>query len=292
MADHIVVSGSSAAYFPLLQDLIISSAPARKRHRSALGILDFGLPEHAVTWLVAQGAVVVRIDAVLAALPEIWRPPSFLPYVTRPMLDTYFPGHGTILWLDADTWFQDAEALDAFIEGAARTDLTIVAERHPGYRYQAWLQAWMLKHFIAGYGVRRGLWLMTRSHLNAGAFALRTSAPHWALWKKNYAIAFDRTGRALPHDQFALNQIVYENYPDARILPAMWNWIGDRGPPYWDDAKRCFCTPDASHEPIRIMALAGPAKRLNYRVPKLGGGFVETNLRFAAFEKLRGDTIG
>lgn len=284
MTASIFISGSSARYFPFLRDLVTSSEPARRRLGVALGVLDFGMPDDALAWLAGRGAEIVRIRSILAQLPEAQQRTEFLPYVTRPRLADLFPAYERILWFDADTWFQTDDALDPFVE--PRSGLTIVAEVHRSYRFQAWLQAWMIKHFVTGYGPARGLWLHSKPHLNAGAFALPRDAPHWPRWKALYDRAFARTGRALPHDQFALIQTAYQFERERHILPAMWNWIADRGPPIWDDTAHVFCTP--LREPIRVMALAGPAKTATYRVPRVGGGFVETRLNFEAYARLRG----
>lgn len=287
MVKTIIVSGADAKYFHLLQDMITSSHAAREQHGAALGVLDFGLaPEH-LAWLRSRDARIVSMGEIIAVLPEAMHRLEFLPYAARAMLADLFPGFSLLIWLDADLWLQDDGALDAFVAGADTAGLAMVAERHQGYRFQAWLQAWIAKHFLAGYGPVRGLWLFTRPHLNVGAFAMQAGAPHWAQWRHAFAAAFRRSGRAIPHDQFALNQIVHQHHATVQILPAPWNWICDRGPPVWDGARGCFCTPDPSREPIRIMHLAGPAKDTTYRLRRSDGGTVETGLRMADYVRLR-----
>lgn len=243
--------------------------------------LDLGLEAQGKAWLAAQEVTVVaprhRFD--LASGYPAWQDA----YLAQPFLREILPGWDVYLWIDADIWFQDGRAVAAFLAGAAECGFAIATERTPSYRLQPWLQGWMAKHFVRGFGLGAGLWLSTRPHLNSGLYALRADAPHWGRWLDEYAAAIRRTGDASPHGQFALNRLVYGTHPGGARMPAALldpgtNWICDRGIPMWNDAAQAFCEPRAPYRIISAMHLAGPGKRTAYDIRRTGGGRFRTRL--------------
>jgi hypothetical protein len=107
------------------------------------------------------------------------------------------------------------------------------------------------------------------------------------LWRKRLAAAALRSGQIAPHDQFAFNQIVYQDGVPTRILPPELNWIPDRGPPAWDASKRLLVTPDDAHRPLGFVHLAGDSgKGKQCRLRILEGGFIDTELRYSSLRPL------
>jgi hypothetical protein len=135
---------------------------------------------------------------------------------------------------------------------------------------------------VLDYGALRGTWLLTKPHLNAGIFAMRHDAPHWRAWATRYEAAMRRTGKITPHDQFALNQAIYQDRLDTAILPPSANWICDRGVPMWNDEEHCFCEPYAPFAKISAVHLAGPGKRTVYSIRRTGGASFRTLIRYGA----------
>jgi hypothetical protein len=197
-------------------------------------------------------------------------------FLARPFLPDYFPGKDVYLWIDSDVWLQDPEVVDAYVSGAMRHGLAITHESEPCYRFQPRLFGWTAKHFLLGYGIGRGAYLLTRKHVNAGFFAIHHAAPHWHDWARRYHAAIRRTGLLVPHDQFALNQALHTRtatHPDPLLLDPLHNWICDRGVPMWHDDLKLFCEPHPPYRAIRALHLAGPAKRTAYRIRRSGGGY-------------------
>ncbi|MET3925010.1 hypothetical protein [Devosia sp. 2618] len=90
------------------------------------------------------------------------------------------------------------------------------------------------------------------------------------------------TGRAAPHDQFALNAAIHlENLP-TRFMEPTYNWICDLATPKWDAELGRFVRPVAPHRPIHVMHLAGPAKAREFDVDVIGGGGRRGKLLFGA----------
>ena len=242
--------------------------------------LDLGLDPDDLAWLAAAEVEVRSARHGFDVPPHpAWQDA----YLAQPFLRDLLPGWDVYLWIDADIWFQDGRAIAAFLAGAAESGFAIAHERCPDYRHQPWLQAWMAKHFVRGFGLVPGLWLTLRPHLNSGLYALRADVPLWEAWTEAFAAAIRRTGDATPHGQFAMNRLVHGRLPGAARLPAAllepWaNWICDRGVPMWNDEARAFCEPRAPWRTISALHLAGPGKRETYRIHRTGGGSFLTRL--------------
>lgn len=277
--DWILIAAADSGYYLLLVDMIASVRAQRGLEDAPIVVFDLGLdalqreaPSRAGIRLIVPHW---HFDLERAGLPR-----HHLGLLIRPFLRDYLPGYRRYLWLDADAWLQDGAAIDRLLAGAAATGLAIAHEREPSYRFQAWLQAWTLKHFALGCGVLAGPWLMTRPHLNAGIFCLAAEAPHWARWQAHLKRALDRTGCIAPYDQFALNAAVHGDGSPATLLDPIDNWICDRGPPLWDGAAKRFCRPRAPFTPIAILHLAGPAKSTRYSLATRDGGRIEAALTY------------
>jgi lipopolysaccharide biosynthesis glycosyltransferase len=283
----ILISGCDENYFDLLAELIDSLNEARRARAIDLGIMNYGLTTAQVAWLEGRGGRVVK---------PIWRlnTPSnrhdekSLIFASRLFFPEEFPGYDIYFWIDSDAWLQESSSLDIFIEGADSHGAAVVAEHHPSYRFQPRLTWRNLKSFIRGYGIRRGLWLFSQPHINLGVFAIKNDAPHWTKWRQRLVAAAARTGKIAPHDQFAFNQIVYEDKLPTMILAPEWNWIVDRAPPCWSASTGRFVTPDTKRRPIGIVHLAGPAaKGRSYTVPRLDGASMNLELRYSTFGRLQ-----
>ncbi len=275
----LAISSADAAYFELLRDMVLSVEQQRALPPMEFAFFDLGLTQPQLEWLRSHG------DRILTPrshfdLPAGAATPVLLSFLVRPFLRSYAPGFDVYLWIDSDVWLQSPDALLAMIAGAQQHGMAIAHENETGYRFQPWLFLWTAKHFLIGYGPARGVWLLSRPHLNAGIFAIARDAPHWDAWAERYRVAFERTGRLTPHDQFALNQAIYQGHLDVAILPASANWICDRGVPMWNDDAQAFCEPYAPYRVLSALHLAGPAKRSTYQVRRTGGGSFETMIRY------------
>ena len=276
----VVVTAADHNQFSLLRHMLATLRAVPDGSALPVVCLDLGLESADLDWLAGAG-VEARAPRHRFDLPP--HPAWQDGYLAQPFLRETLPGWDVYLWIDADIWFQDGRAIAAFLAGAAQSGFAIAHERCPDYRMQPWLQAWMAKHFVRGFGLVPGLWLATRAHLNSGLFALRADAPLWEPWTEAFAAAIRRTGDATPHGQFAMNRLVHGRLPGAARLPATllepWaNWICDRGMPMWNDEACAFCEPRAPWRILSALHLAGPGKRETYRIRRTGGGEFLTRL--------------
>ena len=281
-AKVMLVTASDSRFMPFLRGMLDSLGDRLGRAGMTAACFDIGLNDDDRAWLHARG-----IDAVVPrahlGVDGAQVKPALLSFLARPFLQEYFPEHDVYLWVDSDVWLQDPSVLDSYIDGALSHGMAITHESEKSYRFQAWLLGWTGKHFLRGYGAADTAWLLTRRHVNAGFFAIRAGAPHWAKWAERYEAAMARTGDLVPHDQFALNQALHgrvfgRDKLTACLLPPRFNWICDRGIPMWNDVANAFCEPRAPYRPIAAMHLAGPAKKEIYRVLRTGGGSFSTCL--------------
>ena len=270
----LVVTAADHRFMPLLRGMLASLSHGSQRTSISLACLDGGLSPADLRWLKAEGVRTMKPGAHFG-LNMADHPATLLPILAKPFLQTYFPGYDVYVWIDCDAWLQDIAVLNRYIEGALTAGFAIAHESARGYRFQPWLLAWMLKHFLLGCGPLATAWLLSRDHLNSGLFAGRANAPQWA---SCYATAVSRTGALYPYDQFALNKALHRRPGLACFLDPGCNWICDRGPPMWNDAEGHFCKPYPPFEAIGVLHLAGVAKWRSYRIRRTGGGVFETFL--------------
>jgi hypothetical protein len=226
--------------------------------RIALAVLDLGLKPAQRTEAAALADTIVEPgwDYDLpdrATLPLHWRA-----YTARPHLPRHVQGYDTYMWLDADAWIQQWDAVEQFFIASSGDAVAIVPEVHPTYRNQqharAEFDSVIRAAFASAFGDEVAERLYRRPHLNTGAFALRADAPHWQVWS-------DALGRALlGHksrerlaEQCAMNLIVYEEGLPAIFLPPRCNWICHHAAPHKDAATGLLTEPTAPLAPLGIV---------------------------------------
>ena len=273
----LVVSACDHRFMPLLRDMIASIMPALRRDHYEMACFDIGLTYDDLNWLTRQNINIATPTAQFG-IDVADHSLALLSFLSRPFLRDHFPGFDVYLWIDSDVWLQDVAVLDHYIDGALESGFAITHETERAYRLQLWLLAWTTKHFLLGYGAVATAGLLSRRHLNAGMFAATADAPQWDEWAACYAAAIRRSGKLVPHDQFALNQALYRASPQAALLDPSNNWICDRGVPMWNDEAAAFCKPYAPFDTIGALHLAGPAKHTRYNVRRTGGGSFESFL--------------
>ncbi|WP_347059039.1 hypothetical protein ABC795_01460 [Blastococcus sp. HT6-30] len=278
----ILVTGADSNYFSLMSDAINSFRSFPESQQLALGVLDYGLTEQERLWVEGQGGLLVRPDQLMP-LPDGTDERKAVTYTSRLYLPEYFPGYRRYIWLDADAWLQTWDAIDELVSGADASGFAAVHESDPGYRFDAELSAWNAKHYLTGYGLVGGARLaVQRRRLNAGVFCALGDAPQWASWRTAMETAVSRTGRVTPHDQFAMNKIVFLDRVPVGVLEPRNNWVSSRGIPRWNTERSVFCTPNRALETISIVHLAGHRAKSGgtFEVTTTDGTVIHTGLRF------------
>jgi hypothetical protein len=278
----ILVTAGDSKVLPMLQGLV-NSLQAFPQHREVeIGCLDVGQSAEDRAWLTSRGVILAEPTTHLG-VPDSRLKPYERAFVARPFLRDYFPGRDIYIWIDSDVWLQGWWVIEAYQQGALQTGLAIAHERERAYVFQGFLWGWFAKHMVLGYGVLDAAWLLSRPHLNAGLFAMRSDSPQWDEWVRTYTAAWERTGTFNPHDQFSINRFVHGGAlrrptQAATLLEPRYNWICDRGPPMWNDELGMLCEPYAPFRPIGAVHLAGPAKSRSYDIRRTGGGSFNARL--------------
>ncbi|MGE5268651.1 MAG: hypothetical protein ACM3JG_03140 [Thiohalocapsa sp.] len=287
--DLIVVSAADSRYFPLLQDAV-SSVRALSAD-VALGVLDLGLSPEQLVWLHQQRAQVVNPGWDVDFPGRERMPRAFQAQVARPFLPRHFPGYEKYFWLDADAWLQHWDVVSLYCAAAGTDKLAITPEIDRAYKRHykrpkllGMNLAW--KNYREAFGWRAADRLGRNPMLNCGVFALHRAAPHWQAWARLIAQALRRT-RFFFVEQTALNYAVFAEHLPVNLLPAYCNWMVGDAAPAFDPESGLLVEPYAPHMPIGVVHLAGAEQKTHtFRLACLGGGSIETSLRYAATRKL------
>ena len=274
----LIVSASDSRFFGFLSDMLDSIAGVLARPEVDLACFDLGLRAADRAVLERRGAIVRPPGGHLGQDPA-QHGPALCSFLARPFLREYFPGYDVYVWIDSDIWMQREGVLDDYVAAAQANGLAVAHESERAYRFQPELFGWTAKHFLLGYGPLTGAWLLSRRHVNAGLFALAADAPQWDDWARRYDAAIRRTGKLVPHDQFALNHAIHAAAGRPALLDPACNWICERGPPMWNDREQAFCRPYPPFDRIDALHLAGPGKRTAYMIRRTGGGSFVTMVR-------------
>ena len=288
-AGLVITSAADSAYFPLLQDLVLSVRA--QRPGVPLGVLDIGLLPEQRAWLESQAVRLVRPDWDIDFPGRDRAPEAFKAQVARPFLPRHFPGYEMYLWIDADAWLQDWRAVDMLLDGAGRDRLAIVPEIDRAYKRHykrpklfGLTLSW--KNYREAFGWRAADRLGRNPIVNSGVFALHGEAPHWDAWRRLLAGVLQRS-RFFLGEQTALNYAIFAERLPVNFLPAYCNWLAGDAAPAFDTRRGLFVEPYAPHEVIGIMHLAGTEQKTQrFRLNRLDGGTVETLLRYSATRAL------
>lgn len=286
MADGrlLIVSAADRAYFPLLRDTVCSIRALRDD--AAIGVLDVGLDPEQCDWLAA------RVDHLVHPgwdidFPQRDRTPEMRKaQFARPFLPRHFPGYDTYLWIDADAWLQDWRAVELYRAAAGRELLAITPEIDRAYkrhykRPKLFGRTLAWKNYREAFGWRAADRLGRNPIVNCGVFALHRDAPHWEAWARTIREVAQRT-RFFFVEQTALNHVIFAQHLPANFLPAYCNWMPGDAAPAFDALRGRFVEPYAPHEVIGVMHLAGAKQKTHiFRLKRLGGGEVETSLRYS-----------
>ena len=116
MPNPLIVSASNDAYLDLL-DGMLGSIGGRLADFD-LGIIDLGLSDAGKDRIRARKTGVHFARAEWRrTFPGIDKAPEYKKvFVSKPFIPDIFPGYEDYVWVDADIWFQDAGAIDDYVE--------------------------------------------------------------------------------------------------------------------------------------------------------------------------------
>ena len=270
----IAITGGDAAYFPLLSECIGSLRAAPEGRALSLGVLDCGLTAEQRDWCRGQGAVLVEPRWDFDFPGRAGLKDGYKALTARPFLPRYFPGFDLYFWIDADCWVQQGDAIELFLAAARTGALAVAPEIHRSMRHyhHAWHEFSSINGaaFEACFDRETAERLIRYPLINAGVFALKVDAPHWAGWAELLGEALQRSANMT--DQITLNVLVYDKGFACEPLPSRCNWPVHHATPAWDAERGLFVEPAMPYEPLGILHLTIYTKTLpTLDVRELGG---------------------
>ena len=260
----IAITGGDAGYFGLMKDCIESLRAAPEGRALALGVLDCGLTDEQRAWCRGRGAELVVPQWDFDFPGRSGLADGYKALTARPFLPRYFPGHDLYLWIDGDCWVQQGDAVALFLAAAATGRLAVAPEIHRTMRHyhHAWgeFSAVCGRAYEACFDKATAERLIRYPMINAGVFALRAVAAHWAGWAELLGQALQRSTDLT--DQLALNELVYDKGFACEPLPSRCNWPVHHATPAWDAERGLFVEPAMPYEPLGILHLTIYTKRL------------------------------
>ncbi|NQE35342.1 putative glycosyltransferase EpsJ [Microcoleus sp. IPMA8] len=285
----IIITAADANYFELVRGTILSVREKPEGENVAIGFFDIGCTPEQLQWLKTQVNIIQKpywdFD-----FPGKNEAPHYLKgLLARPFLRRYFPNFDIYLWIDADAWVQDWQAVKLLVKGAAKRGLAVVPELDRGYYLaygkQPWYWQFVYRDYQAAFGEEVAQNLHSYPTINAGIFALQKDAPHWEIWAEYLEQGLQRHV-SLMSDQVALNRLVYgtEMFDKTEMLPARCNWSCNFGLPVWDKHQACFVEPYLPQEAIGILHITGHKHDL-VKLATTDGNQIEISLRYQPIKK-------
>lgn len=270
----IAITGGDAGYFDLMRDCIGSLRAVPEGRALALGVLDCGLTEEQRNWCKRQGALLVEPGWDFDFPGRAKLKEGYKALTARPFLPRYFPGHDLYLWIDGDCWVQQGDALELFLAAARTGALAVAPEIHRSMRHykHAWDEFSSINGaaYASAFGRETAERLIRYPLINAGVFALKADAPHWAGWASLLDESLQRSTDMT--DQIALNVMVYDRGFAHEPLPSRCNWPVHHATPAWDADRKLFVEPAMPYDPLGILHLTIYTKRLDaIDVREIGG---------------------
>lgn len=266
--DTLIVCSCDQSYFPLLKGLILSICEqGRLGAGIGLAFIDIGCEARSVSWLQERGVRVCRPDPqILGGLAD-----PALGYqrsqTCRPLLPKLFPDAAIFIWIDCDTWVQDA-SIFPILRSAVEKDrdkLFIAPECHYSYthindgcleRHQE-----MFSYYQPVFGTEVAQRMCLRPTLNSGFFAMAADNAIWAEWetevRRIYLGEPNEYDPQVRHmaEQIALNVIAARG-SRVTLLDPLYNYVCLWNSPF-RDAEGVVRVALPPHLPIGIIHLAG-----------------------------------
>jgi lipopolysaccharide biosynthesis glycosyltransferase len=282
----VIVTAANETYAALLRDLLDSLEPHRASLKSAVACLDLGLSEQ------TRADIATRVEHLV--VPQ-WpfRPHArfdsdrrHLSRAARPFLPDLLPGYAIYVWLDADTWVQQAQGIRWLIDAARTADIAAVPTVHRMYSFADRDIAWLFERYRMALGEGLARELVHLPYVNAGVMALRAGSPLWRGYAQRFQTALDNWQGAFLSDQAILNAAIHLDGMNLQRLPAKTNWLCHLARPVWNDQTRLLAEPALPFDPILIVHNTFDDKHARGPIEVLSGQPRRTRLTFSAIKSL------
>jgi len=276
----IVVSGCDANHDPLAAELM-ASLQAIESRRFDIGFIRVG----AVPPPASIAAIADRLATVLPSAPLGPNEGFQFAYdAIKPQLPELFPGYDVYVWLDGDTWVQNAVGIQQIVDAALLADVSLHSQGDPNYFTCLAPDDYTLGVYDIAFGPEDRQRFARFPMVNGGVFGATARSPVWQAWKTTLAdvrTRLQRRERRYYSDQIPLHRLIYSGAITLHPLRAVNNWLVLHSLPRWDPTTGRLTAPSLPYEEINILHLVGAAKTQTYT---LGGR--ATSLRYSAIRAL------
>jgi hypothetical protein len=285
----VIVTASDAQFFDWVQGTILSIREKPQGKNIPIAMFDLGCTPAQLDWL-RQHVDLIREPGWDYPFPPAAKIPAhFRGMFARPFLRRYFENFEVYVWIDADAWVQDWNAVELYVQGARKRGMAIVAEHPrsncPLFGNLAGPRKEVVKWYVSHFGPAAGEKMADFPVLNAGVFALRADAPHWQLWDECLGAGL-KTSCSNLADQIAINLVVFQRglLAQTELLPPWCNWMNHCGLPAWAPARKLLVDPYLPHTAVGILHHTG-TKRERAELENIRGGKATVSLRYPAAEE-------
>jgi len=276
----IVVSGCDARHDPLAAELMASLEAIEDRGFD-IGFIRVGAaPAPASIAAVADFVATVEPSAPLGPNQGF----QFAYDAVKPRLPELFPGYDIYVWLDGDTWVQNAVGIRQIMDAALLADISLHSQGDPNYYGCLAPDDYTIGVYEIAFGPEDRQRFARFPMVNGGVFGATARSPVWQAWKSTLAdvrARLEGRERRYYSDQIPLHRLIYSGAITLHPLRAVNNWLVLHSLPRLDPATGRLTAPSLPYEEINIVHLVGPAKTRTY---ELNGR--TTSLRYPAIRDL------
>lgn len=277
-----VVSAADDAYSWMLLDLV-RSLRAAEVPDFKIGCLDLGLGDATRETLSDLVDHIVKPGWPFKPHAVFDARPSYLARAVRPFLPTYFPGFETYIWLDADCWVQQGEALKQLALAASRGAIAVVPAVDRSYFQTPTARKWLFQRYRMAFDDDEAKHLMSFNYINSGVFALKGGAKHWRAWQQRFQNSLDHWRGDFLSDQAVLNALIHIDKQRAILLPAEYNWVCTLALPMWAPKLKRLVNPNFPWTQLGIVHNSFVDKRRVVHLRSTTGQKVATELSYSAY---------
>ena len=219
-----IIVSCDERYAFLLRGLILSLAEfGLPKSNLRIILIDIGCSQEMVAWLRGRDVDVIPFSASIIpkAVMDVIKPSQWA-QVLRPWLPDIVPDCETLIWIDADIWFQTDEAfrlIETALLAAPESIVICPGVSHYGtllYERLEFLKNMHMQWYGACCPPELVATLADRMHFSSGLFGMRRTNAVWKEWKRQiehvYPIAVSRNINVIHlAEQTALNIILLMN---------------------------------------------------------------------------------
>jgi hypothetical protein len=258
-----IFSGCDSGYFRYLAGLLKSL----EQVQADKVVIDFGLAQDQLASLAGSANIRVVRFAYPHGFPAKEDTekamPGFGAYLVRPYLNEFCKDYEVAVWLDADLWVQEDDAVEMLVSEAIHHGIASVPEIDRSYfkfagGWHVWNAEARVTERIFGREIATKMYLVPL--FNTSVLAARTDSPLWGLWQQQVqqgllrVPAIDDQTRMV--ELIAFNLVTRLNNLVVRGFPATFNWLACLAGPAWDRRRGLLVEPSPPYAPLKIVHLS------------------------------------